>query len=152
VASVNTPAEPMPAVPPPPASAPSDDIVVQVFGRTDVGRTRDHNEDAFLVADLSADVAAVPTEVRRTISGQKGSLFMVADGMGGAAAGEIASAMAIEAVLREVSAALTAGKGLPWVDDKYPWPEHFPKPQAKPRGRAARLAGLLGPSYMSAAT
>jgi hypothetical protein len=48
--------------------------------------------------------------------------------------------------------ALTAGKGLPWVDDKYPWPEHFPKPQAKPRGRAARLAGLLGPSYMSAAT
>ena len=73
MASVNTPAEPMPAVPPPPA--PSDEIVVQVFGRTDVGRTRDHNEDAFIVADLTADVATVPTEVRRTITGQKGSLF-----------------------------------------------------------------------------
>ena len=99
----------MPAVPPPPASTPSDDIVVQVFGRTDVGRTRDHNEDAFLVADLSADVAAVPTEVRRTISGQKGSLFVVADGMGGAAAGEIASAMAVEAILGELRTTWIAG-------------------------------------------
>ena len=73
-----------------------------MFGRTDVGRTRDHNEDAFIVADLTADVATVPTEVRRTIAGPKGSVFMVADGMGGAAAGEIASAMAVEAILGEL--------------------------------------------------
>jgi PPM family protein phosphatase len=92
----------MPAVPPPPRSPSSDEIVVQVFGRTDVGRTRDHNEDAFIVADLSANVATVPTEVRRTISGPKGSVFMVADGMGGAAAGEIASAMAVEAILGDL--------------------------------------------------
>jgi len=108
VASVNTPAEPMPAVPSHPP-APSDEIVVQVFGRTDVGRTRDHNEDAFILADLTADVAAVPTEVRRTISGRKGSLFMVADGMGGAAAGEIASAMAVEAILGDLRSTWIAG-------------------------------------------
>ena len=30
------------------------DIRVSVFGRTDLGRTRDHNEDTFLVADLDA--------------------------------------------------------------------------------------------------
>jgi hypothetical protein len=50
--------------------------------------------------------------------------------------------------------ALTAGKGLPGVDDNYPWPwpKLFPKPQAKPRGRAARLAALLGPSHMGGAT
>src|SRR6478672_8135537 len=146
----------MPAVPPPPASTPSDDIVVQVFGRTDVGRTRDHNEDAFLVADLSADVAAVPTEVRRTISGQKGSLFMVADGMGGAAAGEIASAMAVEAILGELRTTWIAGD----TND----PESFVRaikvatkaanekihsyatahPEYRGMGTTATIAGLLG--------
>jgi protein phosphatase len=102
----------MPAVPPPPpppSPAPSGEIVVQVFGRTDVGRTRDHNEDAFIVADLTADVATVPTEVRRTIAGPKGSLFLVADGMGGAAAGEIASAMAVEAILGDLRTTWIAG-------------------------------------------
>jgi serine/threonine protein phosphatase PrpC len=77
-------------------------VVVHVFGRTDVGRTRDHNEDAFAVADLTANRATLQPDVRTHISGERGSLFMVADGMGGAAAGEIASAMAVEVVLREL--------------------------------------------------
>ena len=78
------------------------DITVQVFGRTDVGRTREHNEDAFVVADLTRDNATLQPEVRTHALGPKGSLFMVADGMGGAAAGEVASAMAIETVLEEL--------------------------------------------------
>jgi PPM family protein phosphatase len=77
-------------------------VVVHVFGRTDVGRTRDHNEDAFAVADLTANRATLQPDVRTHISGERGSLFMVADGMGGAAAGEIASAMAVDVVLREL--------------------------------------------------
>jgi serine/threonine protein phosphatase PrpC len=77
-------------------------IVVHVFGRTDVGRTREHNEDAFAVADLTANRATLHPDVRTHISGELGSLFMVADGMGGAAAGEIASAMAVDVVLREL--------------------------------------------------
>jgi serine/threonine protein phosphatase PrpC len=28
-------------------------VRVSVFGKTDLGRTREHNEDTFLVADLS---------------------------------------------------------------------------------------------------
>ena len=80
-------------------------VVVHVFGRTDVGRTREHNEDAFAVADLTANRATLHPEVRTHISGERGSLFMVADGMGGAAAGEIASAMAVDVVLREVERA-----------------------------------------------
>ncbi|HKO15756.1 MAG TPA: Stp1/IreP family PP2C-type Ser/Thr phosphatase [Gemmatimonadaceae bacterium] len=87
---------------PPPAAHPQDAVRVRVFGRTDVGRTREHNEDAFVVADLSADNATLQPEVREHAVGPKGTLFMVADGMGGAAAGEIASAMAVEVVLGEL--------------------------------------------------
>ena len=85
------------------------DVVVHVVGRTDVGRTREHNEDAFAVADLAAfrdpdafaSVEANPDDGERVISG--GAMFMVADGMGGAAAGEIASSMAIEVVVRDLA-------------------------------------------------
>lgn len=78
------------------------EIIVHVFGRTDVGRTREHNEDAFVVADLTTMNASLQPEVRTHAVGARGSLFMVADGMGGAAAGEVASAMATEVVLAEV--------------------------------------------------
>ncbi|HXT16328.1 MAG TPA: Stp1/IreP family PP2C-type Ser/Thr phosphatase [Gemmatimonadaceae bacterium] len=78
------------------------EIVVHVFGKTDVGRTREHNEDAFVVADLTTDNATLQPEVRTHTAGKRGSLFMVADGMGGAAAGEIASDMAVKIVLEEL--------------------------------------------------
>src|SRR6478672_12527903 len=71
-------------------------VRVSVFGKTDLGRTRDHNEDTFLVADLTNGNASLQPEVRHHRIGPRGSLFMVADGMGGAAAGERASAMAAE--------------------------------------------------------
>jgi serine/threonine protein phosphatase PrpC len=88
-------------------------VVVHVFGRTDVGRTREHNEDAFVVADLTTGNATLQPEVRTHVVGDRGSLFMVADGMGGAAAGEIASAMAIEVVLRELGTSVTEAASAP---------------------------------------
>jgi protein phosphatase len=93
---------------PQPSGSSKGSVIVHVFGRTDVGRTREHNEDAFVVADLTRGNATLQPEVRTHEVGDRGTLFMVADGMGGAAAGEIASAMAIEVVLRELSDALTA--------------------------------------------
>jgi protein phosphatase len=84
------------------SNAPPGEVIVHVFGRTDVGRTREHNEDAFVVADLSANNATLQPEVRTHTSGTKGTLFMVADGMGGAAAGEVASEMAVKIVLNEL--------------------------------------------------
>ena len=80
-------------------------VRVTVFGKTDLGRTRDHNEDTFLVADLSTGNASLQPEVRRHEIGARGSLFMVADGMGGAAAGELASAMAADLIYRHMATA-----------------------------------------------
>ena len=132
------------------------DIVVHVFGRTDVGRTREHNEDAFVVADLTADNATLQPEVRTHRTGNKGSLFMVADGMGGAAAGEIASAMAVDAVLNQLRAS--------WLVDSASEPQSFVRaikvatkaaneqintfaathPEYRGMGTTATVAGLLG--------
>jgi protein phosphatase len=80
-------------------------VRASVFGKTDLGRTREHNEDTFLVADLSTGNASLQPEVRQHEIGPRGSLFMVADGMGGAAAGELASAMAADLIYRHLATA-----------------------------------------------
>ena len=56
---------------------------IRFYAATDVGKVRTHNEDNFLVD-------------------KKLALFIVADGMGGHAAGEIASAIAVRTVHEEV--------------------------------------------------
>jgi protein phosphatase len=82
---------------------------VSVFGKSDLGLTREHNEDTFLVADLSSGNANLQPDVRSHEVGPRGSLFMVADGMGGAAAGELASAMAADSIYHHLSTA--------WAED-----------------------------------
>src|SRR5712691_7345029 len=53
--------------------------VIRSWARTDVGRKRKHNEDAFLADDALG-------------------LYVVADGMGGHAAGEVASGQAVKSI------------------------------------------------------
>jgi protein phosphatase len=83
-------------------------IRVQVFGKTDVGRSREHNEDRFLVADLTRKTASLLPQVRQHDLGERGSLFVVADGMGGAAAGEVASQMATDTIFAHLMKAWSA--------------------------------------------
>lgn len=82
-------------------------VHVSVFGKTDLGRTRDHNEDTFLVADLTRKLASLQPDVREHEVGPRGSLFMVADGMGGAAAGEVASRMAADLIFSHLTTVWT---------------------------------------------
>jgi protein phosphatase len=74
---------------------------VKAFGLTHVGRQRQHNEDAFLVENDAR-------------------LFLVADGMGGHAAGEIASRIAVDSITEFI---------LHTKEDDGTWPhaydEHF---------------------------
>src|SRR5689334_5387467 len=85
---------------------PAKDISVSVFARTDMGMQRAGNEDAFLVADLTTGNVGLGAKMSTHRIGDRGSLMVVSDGMGGAAAGEIASAMAVktirEALMEEV--------------------------------------------------
>lgn len=66
-------------LPPPPPPPPRRQFVVESSGVTDVGLVRDGNEDALLLHETER-------------------LYVVADGMGGHSAGEVASAFTIEAL------------------------------------------------------
>jgi serine/threonine protein phosphatase PrpC len=78
-------------------------ITARIFGRTDLGKTRDHNEDNFLIGDLSRKDSTPPSEEREYALGERGLLLVVADGMGGAAAGELASEMATATIYRHLT-------------------------------------------------
>jgi protein phosphatase len=80
------------------------DIIIEVFGKTDVGLIREHNEDNFLVADVTSSLRT--NDIKEPLKvqlGDRGALFLVCDGMGGAAAGEVASRMAVESIFDVLS-------------------------------------------------
>jgi len=83
----------------------SPDISVEVFGKTDVGLVREHNEDNFLIADVTGGMRTAEARAPFTFPlGEKGAALLVCDGMGGAAAGEVASQMAVDSIYDALSA------------------------------------------------
>jgi serine/threonine protein phosphatase PrpC len=85
------------------AQPPGGPLEVRLFARTDVGQIREHNEDNFLVADLSNRCRGLLEVSRTTTLAHQGMLFAVCDGMGGAAAGEVASQMAVDILFEKMS-------------------------------------------------
>jgi protein phosphatase len=130
-------------------------VVVQVFAQSDVGRTREHNEDSFIVVNLSE---GEPLRFERLVeqpADASATLFMVADGMGGAAAGEVASSTAVDVVLRHLRERLS-DKRPPTPDDlaselaraaeKANWSifqQAVNKPELRGMGTTATIAALL---------
>ena len=79
---------------------PTSAVLVDSYGLSDVGLIRKNNEDSFLIATPTSDFANQNPAELNGIMPENGTMFIVADGMGGAQAGEIASRMAVDTVAR----------------------------------------------------
>jgi len=84
-------------------AAPGSEIKLRLFGRTDVGQIREHNEDNFLIADLTRGSRSLMEADREQAVGERGTVLGVCDGMGGAAAGEVASQLAVDIIYEKLS-------------------------------------------------
>ena len=87
------------------AAEPSAPFYLSVAAQTDIGKVRGKNEDAFVVADLTGGALLDATLHKRFDVGERGVLLAVSDGMGGAQAGEVASALVVETLTRALAAA-----------------------------------------------
>lgn len=70
--------------------------MLKVYALTDTGVVRDSNEDSFLAVDTTSTAGSSLGEIREYPFSDYGLALMVSDGMGGAAAGEVASRIAVE--------------------------------------------------------
>jgi len=70
---------------------------------TDVGRIREHNEDSVLAFECRRDSLIDPAQT---------FLYVVADGMGGAEAGEVASAIAVETIRNYVEGKMAVARAV----------------------------------------
>jgi serine/threonine protein phosphatase PrpC len=78
-------------------------VRLDTSGLTDVGRVRRRNEDQFLIATMQQTMTVHDTSVsydalRWLPGGTKGTLLLVADGMGGVGDGDVASAVAVRSI------------------------------------------------------
>ena len=91
---------------------PSSAVLVDSYGLSDVGLIRKNNEDSFLIATPTSDFANQNPAELNGIMPENGTMFIVADGMGGAQAGEVASRMAVDTVARNFINALDKKESL----------------------------------------
>lgn len=88
-----------PASAPAPVEPPS--LAVRSYGLSHPGRVRPNNEDVFVVGELARTLIVRHTNVPQpdeTHSRHRGHVFLVADGVGGHAAGEVASRLGTDSV------------------------------------------------------
>ena len=96
-------------------------IELEYCGRTDIGGRR-NNQDHFLIADLITAVriglTSTGLDVGRVYPARPpGKLLAVADGLGGHAAGELASRLVLETLVAELSAQLPQLLAMATTDD-----------------------------------
>lgn len=84
---------------------------VSFAGLTDVGESRDHNEDGLLMFDMGRNEDLLESASDHPLE-QQPLLLAVSDGMGGASAGEVASALALDTLRRHAAGAMASLGGL----------------------------------------
>src|SRR5947209_5511649 len=76
-------------------------LTLRSFGLTDRGRVRPSNEDQFLIAEMARTLwvrqSSLP-QPETQYGRNRGHVLLVADGMGGHQAGEVASAHTVEII------------------------------------------------------
>ncbi|QEG39678.1 PP2C family protein-serine/threonine phosphatase [Roseimaritima ulvae] len=82
-------------------------VKIDCSGATDTGRVRKNNQDQFLIAELKKSMlvqaCSLPLEQQSRLFGNaQGHLLLVADGMGGHAAGERASELAVDYMIQRL--------------------------------------------------
>jgi serine/threonine protein phosphatase PrpC len=87
------------------------DAQLDFFGITDVGKVRKENQDHFLIATVHQQLVihgtSFPHPEKLPVRGERfASIYLVADGVGGAAAGGEASQLTLETITRYVSSTM----------------------------------------------
>jgi serine/threonine protein phosphatase PrpC len=104
------------------------ELTLTVAARGDVGRARKVNEDTIYSGEFA------------TADGKIGTLLLVADGMGGHSAGDVASQLATETVKAELREALSAG--VPTTDEA--WHELLRRAALAANGRVYERSRVMG--------
>jgi serine/threonine protein phosphatase PrpC len=85
---------------------------IDVAGASDVGKMRKKNEDQYVIAHLGRWMRVAETSIgtpERELTSPQGTLLVVADGMGGQGAGDVASAVTLDAFVEHSLLAM------PWL-------------------------------------
>ncbi|MDX2052699.1 MAG: protein phosphatase 2C domain-containing protein [Polyangiaceae bacterium] len=111
-------------------------------GCSDVGRVREHNEDAYLIATLQRSMAVHDSSLsdaanRWFASNSLGTLLVVADGMGGHDKGDVASQMAVRTI------ADYALNVMPWVTQQVSTEPSFRNAHETLTGIRAQLSNAV---------
>jgi PPM family protein phosphatase len=76
-------------------------FTVKSFGLSDRGQVRGTNEDCFVIAELARTLQvhhSNPPQSQAVVSFHRGHVFLVADGVGGNKAGEVASGLSVQSI------------------------------------------------------
>src|SRR5690606_31642619 len=120
---------------------PMAEVSLDAAGLTHVGRERARNEDQFLIARLERRLrvqsASVVDIAPLLPAPREGTLLLVADGMGGGAAGDVASAVAVRTVVDYVC------NVMPWATAVGPSSGQTPPPSSTLPGIRIGLSSAL---------
>lgn len=134
-------------------------LVVDVYGRTDVGCVRADNQDTFLVGDLDRRTLITPGDALVSPAGGRGPLLVVCDGMGGAAGGDVASDLAARVLWGQMIEAAATGdvqvcgrllRRAARVANRRVWEEGRAQKHLRGMGTTMSAAGLAGTTVVLA--